>query len=274
MQQARRVPVGSQLYGWGQYYNRDKKKLAEHLDDVFSSLRDAGYDFAEGFMDVARPENNTALADKLKAKGLRPVSLYCGGRLHEKDKADEAVGKILAAAKVCKEAGFLIINCNPDPIGKEKTDEELATQAGALDKLGRGLLEMKMLLGVHNHTPEMVNKAREFHHNFAKTDAKLVGFCFDTHWVFRGGVEPMEAFRQYHERVVSWHLRQSRMKTWWEDLDEGDIDYKEIAGFASDHDMIAPYIVELALEGATKITRTAAENHKRSREFVKKVFGA
>jgi inosose dehydratase len=271
--QARRIPVGSQLYGWGQYFGRESKKLADHLDDVLASLRDAGYDFAEGFLDVGRPENNAAFTDKLKGKGLRPVSLYTGGRLHEAGKADEAVEKILAAAKTCKDAGFLIINCNPDPIGREKTDEELKTQAASLDKLGKGLLAMRMLLGVHNHTPEMVNKAREFHHNFEKTDQKLVGFCFDTHWVFRGGVAPIEALRAYHDRTVSWHLRQSRDKVWWEDLDEGDIDYKEISTFAGQHDMLAPYIVELALEKDTKITRTAAENHKRSREFVKKVFG-
>jgi sugar phosphate isomerase/epimerase len=271
--QARRMPVGSQLYGWGQYYGREKKSLSASLDEVFAALRDAGYDFAEGSLDVARPENNAAFADKLKARGLRPVSLYSGGRLHEAGKADEVVGRMIEAAKVCKQAGFLIINCNPDPIGREKTDEELSTQAASLEKLGKALLAMRMLLGVHNHTPEMANNAREFHHNFRKTDNRLVGFCFDTHWVFRGGLPPMNALHEYHERVVSWHLRQSRDKVWWEDLDEGDIDYKEIAGFTSDHDMLAPYIVELALERDTKITRTVVENHKRSREFVRKVFG-
>ena len=31
-----------------------------------------------------------------------------------------------------------------------------------------------MKLGVHNHTPEMVNKAREFHANFQKTEKTAV----------------------------------------------------------------------------------------------------
>lgn len=269
----RKPPVGSQLYGWGQYYAREKKRLADHLDDVLASLRDAGYDFAEGFLNVGRPEENAAFADKLRAKGLRPVSLYTGGRLHEKGKADETVARLLEAAKVCKKAGFSILNCNPDPVGREKTDDELAVQAAALEKLGKGLLELGVVLGVHNHTPEMKTGAREFHHNLRKTDAGAVGFCFDTHWVFRGGLAPMTALREYHERVVSWHLRQSREKVWWEDLDAGDIDYVEIAAFAAEHEFLAPPIVELALEKDTKVTRSAAENHKRSREFVRKVFG-
>jgi len=41
-----KILVGSQLYGWGQYYARDKKAM--NNDDVFAALRDAGYDFAEG----------------------------------------------------------------------------------------------------------------------------------------------------------------------------------------------------------------------------------
>ena len=35
----------------------------------------------------------------------------------------------------------------------------------------------------------------------------------------------------------------------------------------------APYTVELAIEKGTAITRSAIENHRRSREFVRKVFG-
>jgi hypothetical protein len=83
----------------------------------------------------------------------------------------------------------------------------------------------------------------------------------------------MDALRQYGERVVSWHLRQSRGQFWWEDLDQGDIDYSEIAAFANSKSLPRRFSVELALEGGTKITRTAVENHRRSREFVRRVFG-
>ena len=65
--------VGSQLYGWGQYQDRAGKKLPEHLDEVLSALRDAGYDYAEGNLDVAKPADNAKFAEQLKKKGLKPV---------------------------------------------------------------------------------------------------------------------------------------------------------------------------------------------------------
>ncbi|MFM7103095.1 MAG: hypothetical protein ACKO3N_18240, partial [Verrucomicrobiota bacterium] len=33
--------VGSQLYGWGQYYQRAGRSLEAHLDEALSALRDA-----------------------------------------------------------------------------------------------------------------------------------------------------------------------------------------------------------------------------------------
>lgn len=266
--------VGSQLYGWGQYYQRMEKNWSDHMDEILSALRDAGYDYAEGFVDTNRPENMARFADRLRAKGLTPVSLYTGARLHEKGKSDEVVEKLIQAASVCHEAGFRIINCNPDPIGREKSDSELEVQAKTLTKLGEGLKKHQIQLGIHHHTPALANNAREFHHNFRETSPALVGFCYDVHWVFRGGIQPKEALRDYSNRIVSWHLRQSRDRIWWEDLDSGDIDYNQIAQFSKTHQIPPFYTVELAIEKGTKITRSVVENHRRSREYVRRIFQA
>ncbi len=264
--------IGTQLYGWGQYYERAEKNMAEHLDEILSAVRDCGYDYAESSLDSVRPENNERFAARCRAKGLRPVSLYTGGRLHEEGKASDTVAQILAAAKICKTQGFSIINCNPDPIGREKTDVELSTQVRALKQLGDGLNSLGMKLGIHHHTPEMRNRAREFHFNFENSEPSVVGFCYDVHWVFRGGLKPEAVLPIYGNRVVSWHLRQSRDGIWWEDLDKGEIDYAGIARFARQHGIPPFYTVELALEHGTTITRNVVENHQRSREFVRTVF--
>lgn len=268
------IPVGSNIYGWGQYYQRQGKNVNEHLDEVLSALRDAGYDYLEGFVDVNQPENNARFAERLRAKGLQPVCLYSGARLHEAGQSGAVVQKLLAAAKVMQQSGFTIIDSNPDPIGREKTDEELKNQAAALTELGQGLKQIGLRLGVHNHTPEMLNHAREFHFNLRQTDRAAVGLCYDVHWVFRGGLKPPEVLKEYGDRVVSFHLRQSRDGVWWEDLDQGDVDYEAVARFAREHALTAPYTVELAIEKGTKITRSVVENHQRCREFVRRVFGA
>ncbi len=266
--------VGTQLYGWGQYYERDKRRLYDNLPEALSAIRDCGYDYAEGSLDANRPENNGRFAEQLRSKGMRPVSLYTGGALHEKGRADETVSKLLVAAKAARAAGFTIINCNPDPIGRDKTDAELQVQAEALQAFGTGLKEIGLGLGIHHHTPEMRNGAREFHHNFRQCPAGLVGFCYDVHWVYRGGVMPADALNEYGGRVVSWHLRQSRNKIWWEDLAPGDIDYAAVATVARQRKLPPYYTVELAIEKGTQITRSVVENNGRSREFVREVFRA
>lgn len=265
--------VGSQLYGWGQYYDRAGQRLEAHLDEVLSALRDAGYDYAEGNLDVAVPENSGKFAERLKKKGLKPVSLYTGGATHILGKATETVERIARAAKEAGRAGFGIINFNPDPIGRPKTAAELEIQAEALRELGLELKGLGIRLGIHHHTPEMADGAREFHANFQKCPADTVGFCYDVHWVYRGGIGPADCLRQYGSRIVSWHLRQSRGQVWWEDLDAGDLDYPMIARTARQLALPAFYTVELALEGGTRVTREAAANHARSREYVRRVFG-
>jgi inosose dehydratase len=267
---AQKTLVGSNSYGWGQYAQRDKKKL--DVEEVISALRDTGYDYLEHTMNLAQPEENAKLAAQLKAKGLQPVSLYTGARLHEAAKASAVVARILEAAKVCQQAGFQVISCNADPIGREKTDEELKTQATALSELGEGLNALGLKLGVHQHMPEMANHAREFHYNFDHTKPALVGWCYDVHWVWKGGVMPLDALQQYSNRVVTWHLRQSRDGIWSEDLDNGDVDYAAVAKYARTHNLPRRFTVELAIEAGTKITRSVVENHRRSREFVRRVF--
>jgi len=262
--------VGSNIFGWGQYAQRENRKL--DVEEVISALRDTGYDYLESFMDVARPEGNARFAEQLKAKGLQPVSIYTGARLHEAGQAGQVVAKLLAAAKVCQQAGFRVISCNADPIGREKTDEELKTQAAALADLGAGLNALGLKLGVHHHLPEMASQGREFHYNFRHTKPGVVGWCYDVHWVWKGGLMPLDALKQYGQRLVTWHLRQSRNGLWWEDLDTGDIDYGAVAQYAKEHQLARRFTVELALENGTKITRSVVENHRRSREFVQRVF--
>ena len=242
------------------------------MEEVISALRDTGYDYLEHTMNVAQPEENAKFAEQLRAKGLQPVSLYTGARVHEAAKAGAVVASILAAAKVCQQAGFRVISCNADPIGREKTDEELKTQAAALSELGEGLNALGLKLGMHHHMPEMANHAREFHYNFDHTKPDVVGFCYDVHWVWKGGVMPLDALKQYGDRVVTWHLRQSRDGVWWEDLDTGDVDYEAVAKYAKEHSLPRRFTIELALEAGTKITRSVLENHRRSREFVRRVF--
>ncbi len=264
--------VGTNIYGWGQYYKNQGKDINDHVGDVFSLVRDAGYDYIEVNLDTVQPAMNLVVAELMKSKGLLPVSFYTGARLHD-EKAGSVVKRLLAIAKVCQEAGFFILTCNPDPIGRTKTDVELANQVAAINDLGQGLAAIGMKLGLHQHLPEMADNAREFHHLFRNSNPKKVGWCYDVNWIYRGGITPQAALKEYGSRVVCWHLRQSRKNVWYETLDTGDIDYAEVAKFARRNNLPKVYTVELALEPGVQVTRDVVANHKLSREFVRKTFG-
>jgi inosose dehydratase len=265
--------VGSGIYGWGQYYHQLMGKNAyAHLDEVCSAIRDCGYDYAEGFIDLKNPEKNAELIEMMKTKGLKPVCIYTNAPLHDA-KADESIAQLIAGAKVCRDSGVRIIDINPQPIGREKTDAELKKQVESLNKLGVEFEKLGVKLGIHNHTPEMLSGHREFYADLRQTVPKRVGFCYDVHWVYRGGIPAMECLNEFGSRVTHWHLRQSRGGIWWEALDDGDVDYYAIAKFAREHHLTAPYTVELALEKGTKVTGDVIKDHKRSREYVRKVFG-
>lgn len=269
---AARPQVGTQLFGWGQYYKREGRNLADHLDEVLSAVRDCGFDYAEHNLSAGHPDAAGQFAELAKKKGLGVTCFYTGGALHEAKAAEGEIQKILASAKAVKPFGTQVINCNPNPIGRDKTAAELLTQARSLATLGKALDSIGLKLGVHNHTPEMKNGAHEFRHNFDATPSRYVGFCYDVHWVYRGGVPPLTALLDYGDRIVSWHLRQSREGIWFEELAFGDIDYGAIAFYAAANKLPARYTVELAIEEGTKITRSVVENHRLSREYVRRLF--
>lgn len=271
---AARPLFGSQLYGWGQYYQREGRKLAHHLPEVLSALKECGYDYAETNLAIHEPGAAARFVELARQHGLGAFCFYTGGRLHEREAARKTIAAILAAARSVQGAGVRVINCNPDPVGRDKTEAELQVQADALRQLGEGLHELGMQLGVHNHTPEMKNGAREFHANLRRTPPARVGLCYDVHWVYRGGVAPLDILLEYGDRIVSWHLRQSRGGVWWEDLDEGDIDYGAVALLARNSGAARLYTVELALEKETAVTRSVTENHRRSLAYARRLFGA
>jgi sugar phosphate isomerase/epimerase len=263
--------VGSNVVAWMHYAEREKRTL--DLAEVMTALRDCGYDYLEGRMNVEQPEENARFAGRMHAHGLRPFSIYAGAVLHETTVAGPTVDGLLAAARVCAREGFRVLVCNAKPIPREKTDQELATQAAAFTRLGTGLNELGMRLAVHDHLPGLASGARELRHNFQHTAPDAVGFCYDVAWLSRGGLPPQEALPAYGSRLVTWHLRQIRNGVWREDLDEGDIDYGWIAGYVARQGLPRHFEVELALEPGTVVTRGVVENHRRSREFVRRIFG-
>jgi inosose dehydratase len=201
-------------------------------------------------------------------------SVYSGGILHEKHGAEYTIAQAVESGKLCQPYGCeaVVFNANPKGENIRKTEAELLFQAKGLDRLGQLLAEHDLQLRVHNHTPEMLDNAREWRSNLERTDARFVALCLDLDWVYQGDQVPLDLLREASHRITEIHVRSSRNKLWQEAYGPGDIDYQAIAQYM-DKAGIRPLIaVELAYRPATEITRGLQEDLTRSRQYAEKIF--
>ena len=178
-------------------------------------------------------------------------------------------------AEALEPAGLRALTTNPSPKPRQerKSDEELDLQARSLNRLGGELRKCGVRLLVHHHTPELVENAREWRHQLAHTDAKLVDCCVDVHWAYRGGQEPLAFLRETGRRLASVHLRNSQAGVWTEDFGDGDVDYAKVAEYLREMKYDGYLVVELAYEKGMRITRSLEEDLRLSRAYAEKLFG-
>jgi inosose dehydratase len=266
--------ASTQLYVWTQVLGREGKKLGDALDRVLGEAKAAGYPAIEGDLSFFEsPETAGRIQAALRKHGLKMPSVYTGGNLYDSAKAPSTVDSIVERAERAAPAGAAGITMNPDVIREGKTDDQLNTQAAWLNRLGERLHALNLGLWIHNHDPEMKDHGREARSNLDRTDPKRVGFCADVHWIWRGGGDPYEYLEKYGSRLGNLHLRNSHAGVWSEELGDGDLDYRRVAGILKEKQFSGPLVVELALEGGTPQTRPLVESQQISRAYVKAVFG-
>jgi inosose dehydratase len=118
--------------------------------------------------------------------------------------------------------------------------------------------------------------AREFHHMMAGTDPRYVTLCLDAHWIYRGAgnssVALFDIVKLYGARITELHLRQSVKGTWTEAFGEGDIDYAALARELRALKLKPLLVMEQAVESGSPKTMTAAEAHRRSAAYARRLF--
>ncbi len=266
--------IACQCYVFEQQYGERKQKTIDHVDDILADVSSAGFRAVELTSTYFPPEktaDSLALLDKHKL--ALPIA-YIGGPMHD-DRWHQTLDAALALAdrlKGHKGLEAISFNCDPKPRGAAKTDEELATEAQALEELGTALKQRGLRLLVHAHAPEMADHAREWRYFFHHTTADNVGICLDTHWVYRGGENVMDILKEAGTRIGDVHLRNSVNATWLEELADGDVDYRAVAAGLKKLSYRGWLTVELAWDPQTQRARTLVEDLKRSREYTERVF--
>jgi inosose dehydratase len=273
-----KLHVACNSYSWTVFFRRDGRNFEQSLDAGLADVAASGLDgFEPGFAD---PSQVAPYAPLLKKHGLQMRSVYINSLLHEPDKARDSIANVVATAKEAKTIGARIIVTNPSPIAwggtRDKNDQQLKTQAAALNELGAKLKAMGLVLAYHNHDMELRQAAREFHHMMVGTDPEKVTLCLDAHWVYRGAgnsqVALFDILKLYGPRITELHLRQSKDGVWAETFGEGDIDYPALARHLAALGLHPHIVLEQAVEQGTPHTMNSIEAFRTSTRNVRRLF--
>jgi inosose dehydratase len=269
--------IACNQFCWINMYGRHGKNFNADLDAGLAEVKRSGMDGLEAML--GSPAAAEQMIPLLKKHGLEMRSFYSGATLYDPATVDASIEQVAATAAKAKEMiDVRICVVNPSPLhGKEKTDEQLETQAKAMTRLGAALAEHGVTLAYHFHAPAWTSDGREFYNVMDQTDPKLVQLCLDTHWVYRGSGNNVdrvyEVVNRYGSRVAELHLRQSKDGIWTETMTNGDIDYVKVAADLKKQGVKPLLVLEQAVEKGTPDTMDALESHRRSRAYVEKVFG-
>jgi inosose dehydratase len=262
-------------YIWQNYASREKKPLADLLDELFASAPYAGFRNIELNNGFFTPSLKDRVKELTRSNGLLMPSVYVGGAMHERELADQTIARALEVGRACQEfrCGAIVNNPDTKPANGRKSDGELAVQAESLNRMGRSLAEHGFQLRVHHHTAELVEDSREWRHILHNTDSKYVSLCLDLEHAIHGGVNPNALIREAGSRVTEIHLRNKRKETPLEALEDGDIDHYAIAATLKALKLEPLVVVELAYHSDTVITRSLKEDLRLSRIYAERVFG-
>lgn len=275
---ASKFPLSCNVYNWITFYARQNKNWGEDLDACIAEFAKTGIKAFEPSLENAEQVIN--LIPVLKKYQISMPSVYVNSVMHRQEEVENSIKNILTIADEVKKFGTKIMVTNPSPIrwgGDElKTDDQLITQAGAMERLGIALREKGITLAYHTHAPEFLAGAREFHHVMLNTSPENVSFCFDVHWVFRGSVDSnvavFDVLKLYGKRVVELHVRQSVNGIWAETFGEGDIDYPRLVRELKTMKIFPHIVIEQCVEEKTPNTMTGLEAHIKDRVAFEKVF--
>lgn len=270
-----RVHIATNVYPWITFARRRGNNWN---DDLRAGLKAVASTGVNGFEPIGNSaEQIRALGPLLNENDLEMRSLYVNSNLHEPADVEKSIADVLAIANEAKKLGTQIVVTNPSPIrwggDENKSDQQLITQAKALDELGSEMNRIGLTLAYHNHDAELRMGGREFHHMLTATDPDKLRLCLDSHWIFRGcgdsQVALFDAVQHYHERIVELHLRQSLDGVWNEVFTmAGDIDYRRVVDRLAAWDLKPHLVLEQAVEAESPDTMTAAEAHAQSRRIL------
>lgn len=246
------------------------------LETIFSDLSYAGIEGLELMESILRHDDAVERLNRLSRKYNLPVSGSSYGvgfgmwdaSQHKKIIEDITVVVPRLAKVGGKTFGISVGSKKSGP----KTDAELDAQADVLKKIKQLCEDNGILPNLHNHTYEVENDM----HDLKGTLERIPDFKLgpDINWLIRAGIDPIDFITTYGNQMVYLHIRDEyKDGTWSEYLGQGDTDFESIAAALKIKNFKGEAAIELAFPNDFRPENELREDWKKSREFIREVFG-
>ena len=264
------VPVYAHLWVYASRYPPDWD-CTPIMDTVFSDLKYAGMQGVEVMEIHLRHDDAVNRFNELIQKYSLPVtgaSYY--GDMWNKAEHQKILDDLELVLQRLHAIGATMLGITVGDAKRKKTEDELDAQADLLNKTIVICKKYSIAPNLHNHTFEVVDGMHDLKGTLARIpDIKLGP---DLNWLVRGGVDPVWFIQTYGHQMVYMHIRDQDSKgTWTEAVGEGVIDFPAIAKALEDINYNGKAAIELAFDKPP--VNPVREDWKKSREYVKQVFG-
>lgn len=226
---------------------------------VMQQLTEMGFHAVEVSQIAMTPENIEALARAGKELGVQTVSMSCTvsslGMDVPCDTLEDNFEKIVAD---CRAVNCSILRVGMLPMSCADTPEHMLEMTDLCEIYAKRLKEYGIDLYYHAHSIEFIRKDGKPVMTHMRDRTEALGFELDSHWMWRGGVDPVAYTRSFAGRVRLLHLKDYRIgpmpdvsKVAAEDFDIvfGMLEqYAEVGDGALD----MPAIIEAGLESGSE----------------------
>jgi sugar phosphate isomerase/epimerase len=243
------------------------------LENAFRDLHVAGFDGVELMEVILRHDDAVEHLGRLQKQYELPVtgSSY-GAPMWDATKHSEILSDVTLVVKRLGQLQGKTLGISVGDAGRVKTESELDAQAQLLRKIVAICGDSGVVLNLHNHTYEVGNGMHDLKGALARIpDIKLGP---DLNWLVRAGVDPVSFIKTYGHQIVYMHIRdQYQDGTWTEYVGQGVTDFPAIAEALRSVNFRGRAAVELAFPAHYVPKYPLAEDWKRSRDYLRTVFG-
>ena len=241
------------------------------LDQVFSDFKYAGIEGVELMeVNLRRPDAIANIGALIEKHDLPVTGSSYNADMWDRTQQQKIIEDVEFVVERLSELGGKNFGITVGDARRKKTEEELDAQGEVLSEILKICKKKDVLPNMHNHTFEVKDNLHDLKGTVSRVPDLKLGP--DLNWLIRGGVDPVSFIKTYGNKIVYLHIRDQRKDgLWTEYVGEGVTDFQAIATALKDARFNGEVAIELASDEPPK--NPMKENWKKSREYVREVFG-